>query len=138
MKVRHRARTLALQTLYEVDLARHSAQAVLARHLAEDPLPTPGAEYALQLVVGVLENMARLDETIKSIAPEWPPQQLAAIDRNILRLAIYEMHIGQGAPPKVTINEAVELAKTFGSDGSRRFINGALGALMAKPQLLKT
>lgn len=137
MKVRHRARTVALKTLYEVDLARHPAESILQRHLTEDPIPPAGAEYARRLVNGVMENQGQLDEIIASIAPEWPPSQLAAIDRNILRLAIFELQMLKDTPPKVAVNEAVELAKEFGSDGSRRFVNGALGALLAKPQLLK-
>ncbi|MBI2845542.1 MAG: transcription antitermination factor NusB [Chloroflexi bacterium] len=136
MKIRHRARGIALKTLYEVDLARHPAESVLTRHLAEDPLPEEAAEYARLLVNGVLDNQEHLDEIIASIAPDWPTSQLAAIDRNILRLAIFELQMLPATPPKVTVNEAVELAKEFGSDGSRRFVNGALGTLLAKPQLL--
>lgn len=129
MKVRHRAREMALRTLYEVDLASHDPEGVLARRLADEPLPPQGEEYARLLVQRVLENRGRLDAIIRRIAPQWPPEQLAVIDRNILRLAILEMQMKDEVPLKVAINEAVELAKTFGSEGSRRFINGALGTL---------
>lgn len=134
MKVRRRAREVALQTLYEVDLAGHDPEEVLTQRLADEPLPPEGEEYARLLVQRVLENRGRLDTIIQRIAPEWPPDQLAVIDRSILRLAILEMQMKDEVPLKVAINEAVELAKTFGSEGSRRFINGALGALADHPE----
>ena len=136
-KVRRRARILALQTLYEVDTAGHEWGQVLARHLEERPLPPEGADFSRRLVAGILENKAKLDAIIGEIAPQWPCEQIAAIDRNILRLSIYEMLLTREVPVKVAINEAVELAKIFGSESSRRFINGALGTLVVQRSLLE-
>ena len=128
---------MALQTLYEVDTVHHDWNAVLARHAEEHHLPPQSYDFVRHLVGGVLEHQAKLDVIIGEIAPQWPPDQMAVIDRNILRMAIYEMLMDQEVPVKVAINEAVELAKTFGSESSRRFINGALGTLAARPNLLE-
>jgi N utilization substance protein B len=95
-------------------------------------LPLAGSDFARNLVFGVLEHKPYLDELIQRNAPEWPVEQIAIIDRNILRIAIFEIAIDQGTPLKVAINEAVELAKLFGSDSSPRFINGVLGALVSQ------
>lgn len=131
MKVRRRARVLALQTLYEVDLADHAPGKVIQRHFQENALPGAGERFASHLVSGVMANKARLDELISSYAPEWPLDQMAAIDRNILRIAIFEFMLDGDTPVKVAINEAVELAKLFGSNSSARFVNGVLGSLAA-------
>lgn len=128
---------MALQTLYEVDSAHHDRNDVLARHLEEHRLPPQSSDFVRHLVSGVLEHRAKLDTVIGEIAPQWPCDQLAVIDRNILRMAIYEMLMDPEVPVKVAINEAVELAKTFGSESSRRFINGALGTLAARRNLLE-
>ncbi len=128
---------MALQTLYEVDTVHHNWNAVLARHLEEHHLPPQGSDFVRHLVSGVLEHGAKLDAIIREIAPQWPCNQMAVIDRNILRMAIYEMLMDPEVPVKVAINEAVELAKTFGSESSRRFINGALGTLAAWRNLLE-
>jgi transcription antitermination protein NusB len=130
VKVRRRARIIALQTLYEVDSADHSPGTALAYRLDDDPLPPEGASFAQQLVNGVIEHRPMLDELIRRYAPEWPLDQMAIIDRNILRIAIYEFGPGELTPVKVAINEAVELSKLFGSESSPRFINGVLGALV--------
>lgn len=132
MKIRRRARAIALQTLYEVDSTGHNPKTVFSQRLAEKPLPQEGNDFAYKLVRGVLENLAELDGVVRWIAPEWPPDQIAVIDRNILRIAIFEIAIDKETPVKVAINEAVELAKLFGSESSRRFINGALGTLVSK------
>ena len=87
--------------------------------------------FAHQLVDGVLENKAEIDKIISAFAPNWPIDQMAIVDKNILRVAIYEMVLGGETPPKVAINEAVELAKSFGSDSSPKFVNGVLGSVMA-------
>lgn len=131
MKVRRRARAVALQALYETDLVHHDPETVLAQRLAQEPLPQPGVDFARQIVHGVLERRKDLDAIVAQIAPEWPVDQLACIDRNILRMALYEL-TAMDTPMKVAINEAVELAKAFGSDSSRRFINGALGAFVSR------
>jgi N utilization substance protein B len=133
---RHQARLLALQVLYELDGTDHRVGDVLQARFTEDGLTdqfTSEQRYAqarnltTQLVHGVQEHQARLDELIRQYAPEWPLDQLAMIDRNILRIAIFELVIDSTAPVKVVINEAVELAKTFGTESTPRFINGVLG-----------
>lgn len=129
MKTRRRARRITLETLYEYDLANHPPYEVLSRRLDACPLETTGVEFARSLIAGVLEHQQQMDELIARYAPEWPLDQMAVIDRNILRMAIYEFLIGQQTPVKVAINEAVELAKTYGSDSAPRFINGVLGTL---------
>jgi len=127
---RRKARTLALQTLYEVDSVGHSAEAVIARHIDENSaLGDEGVAFLRQLVLGTLQLSASLDRLIAASAPEWPVNELAVIDRNILRLAIWEFAFSGETPLKVAINEAVELAKLFGSDSAPRFINGVLGTL---------
>jgi len=131
VKVRRRARILTLQALYEIDTTRHLAGVVLDQRLAEDPLPEEGEAFARELLTGVLQHEAELDEMIQRYAPEWPVDQMAVIDRNVLRIAIYEFFISKLTPTKVAINEAVELAKLFGSDSAPRFINGVLGAVAA-------
>jgi N utilization substance protein B len=130
MKVRRQARVVALQVLYEVDSADHPPKRVLHQRLEDAVLPQSAAEFVALLVSGVTDNQERLDTLIQRFAPEWPLDQIAAIDRNVLRIAAFELLIAQSAPPKVIINEAVELAKLFGADSSHRFVNGVLGALL--------
>lgn len=122
----------ALQALFEIDSVSHDPEMVLQRHLAEKSLPPSGSDFARNLVSGILEHKTRLDELIQKNAPEWPVDQIAIIDRNILRIAIFEIAVDQGTPLKVAINEAVELAKLFGSDSSPRFVNGVLGSLVSQ------
>lgn len=135
-QVRRRARIISLQTLYEVDCVHHPAEEVLQRHLntleGERRLPPRAEAFARRLVHGVLEHQEELDALIARYAPEWPIDQMAPIDRNILRMAIFEFVIDGQTPPKVAINEAVELAKLFGSDSSQRFVNGVLGTLLSQ------
>jgi N utilization substance protein B len=121
----------ALKALYELDTTHHPVGIVLTQRLADESLSPAGAEFAQALVTGVQEHRATLDEMIQRHAPEWPVEQMAVIDRNVLRMAIYEFHIAHLTPLKVAINEAIELAKTFGSDSAPRFVNGVLGALAA-------
>lgn len=129
MKSRTRARSLALQVLYEVDIANHAPADIYKSRLEEYPLPDDIADFARQIIFGVLPLTATLDQIIARYAPEWPLDQIAAIDRNILRMALWEFAVYHDTPIKVAINEAVELAKEFGSDSAPRFINGVLGAL---------
>lgn len=129
MKPRTRARSLALQVLYEVDLANHPPGDIYQLRLAETPLTEDLSEFARQIIFGVLPLTGTLDQIIARYAPEWPLDQIAAIDRNILRMALWEFAVYHDTPIKVAINEAVELAKQFGSDSAPRFINGVLGAL---------
>jgi transcription antitermination protein NusB len=129
MKPRTRARSIALQVLYEVDMANHPPADIYRLRLEESPLPDDLSEFARQIIFGVLPLMTNLDQIIAVYAPEWPLDQIAAIDRNILRMALWEFAVQQETPIKVAINEAVELAKQYGSDSAPRFINGVLGAL---------
>ncbi|HVF25652.1 MAG TPA: transcription antitermination factor NusB [Anaerolineales bacterium] len=129
MKPRTRARSLALQVLYEVDIANHPPADVFKSRLEEAPLTDDLAEFARQIIFGVLPLTNNLDLLIARYAPEWPLDQIAAIDRNILRIALWEFAVLRETPIKVAINEAVELAKLFGSDSASRFVNGVLGAL---------
>ena len=129
MKPRTRARSLALQVLYEVDIANHPPADVFKSRLEEAPLTDDLAEFARQIIFGVLPLTNNLDLLIARYAPEWPLDQIAAIDRNILRIALWEFAVLRETPIKVAINEAVELAKLYGSDSAPRFVNGVLGAL---------
>ena len=137
MKIRRRARTVAIQALYELDLTNHLPAAVLEQRIADAGLPQQGVPFARHLVTGVLKAKEELDGMIQQYAPEWPIEQMAPIDRNILRLALFEFSIDGQTPVKVAINEAVELAKLFGSDSAPRFINGVLGSLAGEPPSLK-
>lgn len=130
MKSRTRARSIALQVLYETDLvSSHLPGDVFQARLEETDLPPDLAEFARKIVFGVIPLARDLDELIARYAPEWPLDQIAAIDRNILRIALWEFAVFRETPIKVAINEAVELAKVFGSDSASRFVNGVLGAL---------
>lgn len=129
MKSRTRARSLALQVLYEIDIANHPPADILKERLEETPLTEDLAEFARRIVFGILPIRHELDEIIAEYAPEWPLDQIAAIDRNILRMACWEFAVQGETPVKVAINEAVELAKSFGSDSAPRFVNGVLGSL---------
>jgi len=123
---------VALQTLFEVDSVNHPVELVLAQRLEEKALPAEGRAFARQLVSGVLEHRQRLDSIISDIATDWPVEQVAVIDRNILRIAVFEITVYGQTPVKVAINEAVELAKLFANDSSRRFVNGVLGTLVSR------
>ena len=129
MKPRTRARSIALQVLYEVDIANHLPGDVLKLRLEELPLPEHLSEFSRKIIFGVLPLTSNLDLLISKYAPEWPLDQIAAIDRNILRIALWEFAVFHETPIKVAINEAVELAKLYGSDSAPRFVNGVLGAL---------
>ena len=130
MKVRRQAREIALQALYEIDSSGHASEQTLQHLIEDNRLPDEGATFANDLVRGVLQTRAQLDQIIARHAPEFPVDQLAIVDRNILRLALYELLHNDDVPIKVAINEAVELAKTFGSDTAPRFVNGVLGAFL--------
>lgn len=133
MKARRRAREIALQALYEIDCAGHQPGVVLSQRFAEAQLTGAGETFARELVTGILRHRDRLDALIQQHAPEWPIDQMAIIDRNVLRIAIYEFFIAAITPTRVAINEAVELAKAYGSDSAPRFVNGVLGAVSALP-----
>ena len=129
MKPRTRARSLALQVLYEIDIANHPPAEVLQERLEDSPIADDLADFARQIVFGVLPLTHALDQIIAKYAPEWPLDQIAAIDRNILRVSCWEFAAKGDTPVKVAINEAVELAKMYGSDSAPRFVNGVLGSL---------
>ena len=129
MKSRTRARGIALQVLYENDMANHPPAEALRERLEDSPLSDELADFARDIVFGVLPLAHDMDVIIARYAPEWPLDQIAAIDRNILRMACWEFAVRRETPVKVVINEAVELAKMYGSDSAPRFINGVLGSL---------
>ena len=139
MQVRRQARIVALQVLFEVDSVHHPVGTVLGQRIADMDLPDEAQAFARTLVQGVVENRDQLDKMIMTYAPEWPIDQMAIIDRNVLRIALFEFAIYRETPPKVAINEAVELAKIFGSDSSRRFVNGVLGTFLSQhtPETLR-
>jgi N utilization substance protein B len=126
---RRKARIAALQALYELDCTRHKPEEALAHLSTEKELPPDALSFSEHLVRGVLEHKPKLDTLIRRFAPAFPPEQMSIIDRNILRLAIFELLFNDKVPVKVVINEAVELAKHFGSDSSPRLINGVLGSI---------
>jgi transcription antitermination protein NusB len=128
---RRKARMLALQALFEHDVGHHEPDEALDRLIAERRIPDETAEFARLLVRGVEENREELDLQIAAAAPAFPIDQVSAVDKNILRLALYEILKNNETPVRAAVNEAVELAKAYGSDGSRRFVNGVLGAITA-------
>ncbi len=137
---RRRARSQALQALYEIDSVNHPADEVLARYGEE--LSPEAREFMNTLVRGTLDSRQEIDAMVVESAPEWPINELAVIDRNILRLSLWELLIWGETPVKVAVNEAVELAKRYGSDSAPRFVNGVLGTLVAgrnsrKPSTVK-
>ena len=123
-------RAAVLQVLSEVDCVSHTLDDVLSYRRESQDLSAPADEFLTCMTEGVLENINELDKIITEFAPSWPVSHMSVIDRNLLRMAIYEMTMEGDTPPKVAINEAVELAKVFGSDSSPRFVNGVLGSVM--------
>ena len=131
---RHLGRIVALQTLYECEFRQQSEDSnldlaeVLERNIERYKEAIDDKDFVKSLVDGVLEHQKDLDEKLQPMAPGWPLDQIARIDRNVLRIGLYELlYKADSVPPKVVINEAVELAKAFGSDNSSKFINGVLG-----------
>jgi transcription antitermination protein NusB len=130
MKSRTKARGIALQVLYEYDLTAHPLGVSLEARFLEETADEQLLEFSRQIVNGVVPIIDTLDSVIAAHAPEWPLDQVAIIDRNILRIALWEFGVAKVTPVKVAINEAIELAKTYGSDSSSRFVNGVLGSLV--------
>jgi transcription antitermination protein NusB len=126
---RHKARIIALQALYEIDSAARSAGIVVERFLTETDLSEENKAFVRELVDGTIRNRDEIDSNVHKFAPAWPVEQIAMIDRNILRLAIFEILFDNKVPVKVAVSEAVELAKTFGSESSAKFVNGVLGSV---------
>jgi N utilization substance protein B len=129
MKSRTKARSIALQVLYELDMTDHQPGAIFDERLEDEPLEIKLIEFSREIINGVLPITSQLDDYIAQHAPEWPMDQVAIIDRNIIRIAMWEFAVQQCTPVKVAINEAIELAKFYGSDSTPRFVNGVLGAL---------
>jgi len=129
MKDRTRARGIALQALYELDITNHPVGKVLIERIADSELDENLVLFFRSIVLGVWPIRQELDNFIAEHAPDWPLDQVAIIDRNILRIALWEFAVADDTPLKVVINEAVELAKTYGSDSAPRFVNGVLGSL---------
>ncbi len=126
---RRRAREVALQALYEMDIAGHEPVPALERLIENARFDEEYALLARVLLKGVIERLPELDAIIEHTAPMWPAEQLSAVDRNILRIAIREFLVDNLTPTGAAINEAVELAKRYGSDSSGKFVNGVLGSL---------
>ena len=129
---RRKGRILALQALYEADTVQHEVSAILERSKENTDPSDDSWKFGAELAKGVVNRIENIDRIIESYAPNWPISQLSSIDRNILRIAVYELTAPTDTPPKAAANEAVELAKTFGSDSSQRFVNGVLGGLLAE------
>lgn len=133
---RHLGRIVALQTLYEQDFRLESNDEsfdlaeVLNRNIARYQSTVDDKDFIVNLVNGVSERIEQLDAELTPLAPEWPLDQIARMDRVVLRIGLYELRHNQDVPPKVVINEAVELAKAFGGDNSSKFINGVLGTAL--------
>lgn len=132
MSNRHLGRTIAMQTLYEWDFnkQRESDLTQAAKENVEKFAPGfDDSSFTIGLIKGTLKHLKEIDAFITKYAPEWPLEQITVVDRNILRIGVYELHFAPDIPPKVAINEAIELAKTFGGESSGKFVNGVLGAI---------
>ena len=127
---KRKSRVAALQVLYELDSSEHNLETVLSTYPEDIELPKTVRSFSRNLVSGVLAHREEIDKIIETFAPSWPVHQIATVDRNILRVAIYEIRFGGQTPPKVAVNEAVEIAKIFGADGAPKFVNGVLGSVM--------
>lgn len=131
MANRHLSRTVAMQSLYEWDFngAREDLKTITARNITNFAPGLEDHKFIYDLVEGVRAHQEEIDKVIEKTAPEWPIDQITVVDRNILRIGIYELDHAKEVPPKVAINEAVELGKTFGGESSGKFVNGVLGSL---------
>jgi N utilization substance protein B len=131
MANRHLSRTIAMQSLFEWDFngQKDDLSGIIKNHMNEFAGADDDAGFIFELANGVTQNLQKIDEIIVKNAPEWPMEQIPPVDRNVLRMGIFELMIFKQVPPKVAINEAVELAKTFGGESSGKFVNGVLGSL---------
>ena len=131
MKARRHARSIVLQCLYELDYTKHDFRTTFRLRIADESLAEKGRKFSFSLGKNVAAKRQMLDEIISDLAPEWPIDQITIVDRNVLRMGLYELLYGnkEDVPPKVAINEAIELAKTFGGESSGKFINGVLGTV---------
>ena len=137
MKPRTKARSIALQVLYECDMTDHLPGTAIEERLVDENLDSSLVEFIQRIVSNVLPITRQLDDFIAQHAPEWPLDQVAVIDRNILRIALWEFAVEGCTPVKVAINEAIELAKMFGADSTPRFVNGVLGSLANRQQEIR-
>jgi N utilization substance protein B len=128
---RHQARELALKVLFQLEGTGDDPAEVLRYHASENAAPEDVAAFAGQLVGGVMENQEKLDTILSATSEHWKIEQMAKVDRIILRIAVYEIAIDRRVPTKAAINESIELAKTFSGDESGRFVNGILGRVAA-------
>jgi N utilization substance protein B len=133
--LRRKARMVALQCLFATDIKGTRDDSALEWLIDEEPVPAVSAQFAKTLLRGVMDHSPDLDNVIQRYAPAWPVKQLPLVDRNILRIALFELLYNPNTPRKTAVNEAVELAKVFGSESSARFVNGVLGSVMAGPEL---
>ena len=133
MANRHLSRTIAIQTLFEWDFngKKKDINEIISKNFLDFAPDFDDEGFSLALVDGVIDNINDIDAYISKYATEWPIEQISVVDRNVLRLGIYELAIIYGIPPKVAINEAIEVAKNFGGEASGKFINGVLGAVYA-------
>lgn len=132
MPNRHLARSIAMQSLFEWDFRGNptaALPAIVEHNLAEFAPGLAETEFTKKLVNGVIDNLAAIDELITKYAPSWPIGQITIVDRNILRIGMFELKLNSDVPPKVAINEAIELAKSFGGPSSGKFVNGVLGSI---------
>lgn len=138
MSNRHLARAIAMQSLYEWDFygGERDLVKMASRNLAEQPESFDETDFALSIASGVMEHRDEIDKTITTFAPDWPLEKITTVDRNVLRIGVYELLFNFDIPSKVAINEAIELAKTFGGESSGKFVNGVLGAVY-RDQLAK-
>ncbi len=140
---RHLGRIIAIQTLYEEEMRHESndksfnLKEVLNRNINRYASTLEDKEFVIKLVNGVSKNASDLDKQLQPVAPEWPINQIARMDRLVLRIGLFELYNEEGVPPKVVINEAVELAKAFGGENSSKFINGVLGTLLREKEAKK-
>ena len=134
MASRHLSRSIAMQSLYEWDFQGKkpdSLDKIVEKNIKEYGPGLEDTGFVWQLIRGVTEKMSQIDKIIEKAAPEWPIEQITIVDRNVLRMGLYELLYAkkEEVPPKVAINEAIELAKTFGGENSGKFINGVLGTV---------
>jgi len=131
MSNRHLGRTVAMQLLYQWDFnqGKEKIKDILAQNLPELVSNEIDRDFPQQIIEGVIKNQAEIDKLITKFAPEWPLEKITGVDRNVLRIGIYELKFNPDIPAKVAINEAIEIAKAFGGESSGKFINGVLGAI---------
>lgn len=129
---RRQSRILVLQALYENDKTKHNPHLTIDRLVEVTPELEPSKPYAVELITNIICNIGQIDDTISKYAKAWPVSQMPSVDKNILRIAIQEIILDKQIPERVAINEAIEIAKLFGTESSPKFINGVLGTIFEK------